>query len=421
MDKKITGQCWNTGRLCGNDAYSSSDPILNMGENHMPKAVKRGNGQWRVQIFEGYDQDGKRIYKSITAKTKKEAESAAAIWIAERDERKAAEEREKARASIPTLDEAMTKFIETCKSQNYSPSTIAGYMKIQRNSFPSIIDKKVDEITAMDVQMAMDNRAANHAPKTVQNDYAFLHSILLRYCPDLNLSGTILAKKRKRAKRVFKQAWAPDIIQYIRDNLRTDFYIYALFIICSGCRPSEIYSFVWGDLSARPIDTIDGGQHYQVGTIRIDSASVIGYDGEYHEKDPKTDAGYRVLTLDWSFFQELYRVRPRGNPDDKIVMMKPGNCSKYWKIVKEHLGLPDSMVFYDLRHYFVTQLNSAGATDEEMASAMGHTSARFTHDVYIELFEEDQRRVSRTMANSTARLFGSIKDDEKNTSSAATK
>lgn len=385
----------------------------------MPNAKKQASGKWRCLVFDGYDENGKRIYKSITEKTKREAETAAAIWIAERDDRKAAEERERARASIPTLDEAMTKFIETCKSQNYSPSTIAGYMKIQRNSFPSIIDKKVDEITSIDVQMAMDDRAAGHAPKTVQNDYAFLHSILRRYCPDLNLSGTILAKKKKRAKRVFKQAWAPDIIQFIRDNLRTDFYIYALFVICSGCRPSEIYSFVWDDLSARPIDMIDGG--HQVGTIRIDSASVAGYDGDYHEKDPKTDAGYRTLTLDWSFFKELYRVRPRGNPEDKIVEMKPGNCSRYWKKVKEHLGLPDSMVFYDLRHYFVTQLSYAGATDEEMASAMGHTSARFTHDVYIELFEEDQRKVSRTMADSTAKLFGAVNSDGKNNSKAASK
>lgn len=387
----------------------------------MPKAKKQASGSWRVQIFDGYTPEGKRIYKSITGKTKREVDSAAAIWIAEREQRKEAEERERARASIPTLDKAMTMFIDTCISQNYSPSTIAGYMKMQRNSFPSLIDKKIDEITPADVQMAMDARAADHSPKTVKNDYAFLHSILRRYCPDLNVSGTILAKKRKRAKRVFHQAWGPDIIKYIRDNFRVDFYIYALFIFCAGLRPSEIYSLTWDDLSIKPIDTIDGGQRYQVGTIRIDSASVRGYDGKYHEKDPKTDSGYRTLTLDWSFFRELYRVRPRGNPEDNVVTMKPGQCSRNWCKVRTQLGLPESMVFYDLRHYFVTQMSSAGASDEEMASAMGHTSAAFTHDVYIELFEEDRRRVSRTMANSTAKLFGAVNGDENHSSKTAAK
>ena len=84
----------------------------------MPKAKRLPSGSWRVQIFEGYDENGKRIYKSITASTKKEANSLAAIWIAEREQRKEAEERERARASIPTLDQAMTMFIDTCISQN---------------------------------------------------------------------------------------------------------------------------------------------------------------------------------------------------------------------------------------------------------------------------------------------------------------
>ena len=387
----------------------------------MPKAVRRGNGQWRVQIFEGYDQDGKRIYKSITAKTKKEAEGAAAIWIAERGERKAAEEREKARASIPTLDEAMTMYINTCTAQGYSPATIGTYMKIQRNSFPDLINKKIDEITAADVQLAIDTRAAGRAPKTVKNDYTLIHAVLTRYRPDLNLSGTILAKNRKRAKRVFRQSWAVDIIQYIRDNFRTDFYIYTIFIICGGCRPSEIYSLTWDDLSYKPISAIDAGTTYCVGTIRIDSAAVRGADGLYHEKDPKTDAGYRTLTLSWSFFEELYRIRPRGKPEDRIVTMKPGKCSKYWCQAREKMGLPKTMRFYDLRHYFATQMSSSGASDEELAAAMGHATAQVTHDVYIEMFEEDKRRVSRTMANSTAKIFSAIKDDENNSSFASAK
>ena len=379
----------------------------------MPKAKKQASGNWRCQIFDGYNAEGKRIYKSITARTKREAESSAAIWIAERDIRREAEEREKARAAIPTLDEAMTSFIETCRAQGYSPATLGGYLKIQRNSFAALADKKIDEITAADVQRAVDARAAGHSPKTVRNDYAFLHAVLKRYNPDLNLAGIILAKNRKKAKRVFCQSWAADILKYIRDNQRMDFYIYTLFIVCAGCRPSEIYSLTWGDLSIRPMIRLDAdGTQYRVGQICIDSAAVRGPDGQYHEKDPKTEAGNRVQTLDWSFFAELYRIRRRGADDDRIVSMKPGKCSKYWQTVREHLGLPDSMRFYDLRHYYATQMSSAGASDEELAAAMGHTTAAMTHDVYIEIFEEDRRRVSRAMAASTARLFGSLGEDD---------
>ena len=68
----------------------------------MPKAKKQASGSWRVQIFDGYTPEGKRIYKSITGKTKREVDSAAAIWIAEREQRKEAEERERAREGSPS-------------------------------------------------------------------------------------------------------------------------------------------------------------------------------------------------------------------------------------------------------------------------------------------------------------------------------
>lgn len=372
----------------------------------MPKATKTASGKWRCQVFDGYTAEGKRIYKSITAKSKREAESAAALWIAEKEARREAEERDRARAAIPTLDEAIDSFIETCRAQNYSPATISGYLKIQRNSFPGLIDKKIDEITAGDIQMAVDARAADHSAKTVRNDYALIHAVLRRYRPDLSLTGIVLAKKRKQAKRVFSQAWAPEIIRWTKENLRTDFYIYTLFIICAGCRPSETYSLKWGDLSARPLIRLDSdGKQYRVGEITIDSAAVRGDDGEYHEKDPKTEAGTRTLTVDWSFFGELYHIVKRGADDDRILKMKPGSCPKYWAKMREHLGLPQTMRFYDLRHYYATQLSSAGASDEELAAAMGHTTAAMTHDVYIEIFEEDRRRVNRTVAAATANLF----------------
>ena len=49
----------------------------------------------------------------------------------------------------------MTRFIDTCRAQGYSPATVCGYLKIQRVSFPALLDKKIDEITAADVQKSL--------------------------------------------------------------------------------------------------------------------------------------------------------------------------------------------------------------------------------------------------------------------------
>ena len=48
----------------------------------MATAKKLPSGNWRVQVFVGVDENKKRIYKSFTAPTKKQAEYAALPWFA---------------------------------------------------------------------------------------------------------------------------------------------------------------------------------------------------------------------------------------------------------------------------------------------------------------------------------------------------
>ena len=71
----------------------------------MAKAKKLPSGSWRVNQYVGKDENGKRIYKSFTASTKKEAEFIAAEYVM------------KARHSkVPqniTLGEAMERYIES--------------------------------------------------------------------------------------------------------------------------------------------------------------------------------------------------------------------------------------------------------------------------------------------------------------------
>ena len=381
----------------------------------MPQATKLPSGKWRAQVYLGKDENGKRLYKSFTAGKKAEAESLAYLWSTSAKARKNEEEAERAREKLPTLGEACDWYIDTCRAQGYSPSTIPTYIKIRKTSFPDIIDAKICDITAADIQNAINKRSAKCSPKTVKNDFGFIRSVLRRYRPELALSGIILAKKRKKKKRVFKASWAEDILRYIRANCRTDFYIYATFIVSVGLRPSETYSLTWGDLSPAPIDVIGaGGDTYQVGNILIDSACVMGEDGNYYEKDPKTDAGLRTQQIDWAFFEDLYSVRPRGSAGSRLTEMKPNKCSKYWADVKKALDLPDDMRFYDLRHFYATSVKSSGATEQELAAAMGHSTPVFSNDVYVEIFEEDQRAVNRAMAKRTNQLYENIADGDAN-------
>lgn len=100
----------------------------------MAKAKKLPSGNWRVQVFAGTDSNGKRIMKSFTAETKKEAEFLAAQFTA----------RHKEPVSEMTVGKAIDKYIES-KSNILSPTTISGYKKIRRNNLQGIYGHTAQE------------------------------------------------------------------------------------------------------------------------------------------------------------------------------------------------------------------------------------------------------------------------------------
>ena len=87
----------------------------------MAKAKKLPSGNWRVQVFDYKDADGKRHYRSFTGATRREAEFMAAEWNATRPDQ------ENTFESF-TLNDAVAKYIDMKRSV-LSPSTIREYVR----------------------------------------------------------------------------------------------------------------------------------------------------------------------------------------------------------------------------------------------------------------------------------------------------
>ena len=344
----------------------------------MATAKKLPSGRWRVQTFD----HGQR--HSFTADTKKEAERLAAIGIAE--------DRDKAKRGM-TLAEALAGYIETCKAQGYSPSTIREYTARSRNSYPVIAAKRLDRLTVQDVQAQLDSRInAGKSAKTVRNDWFLLRAVLTFYAPSLDLRRIRIARRQKREKLLFRESWAADILRIARATWgEDDYYLYCLFTIFAGLRPSESYALRWPDISSTAMIGLDG---IRSGTISVHAAEVRGVDG-YIRKPPKTAAGNRLLTVPWAMIEEIQRVKPRkGN---RILDMKPSVINWRWIRTKKLLGLPEDMRFYDLRHFYATAVANSGASEEELAARMGHSTSAFSHQVYVELFEDRQAAVNAAL------------------------
>lgn len=77
-----------------------------------------------------------------------------------------------------TLTRAIDKYIAS-KDAVLSPSTIAGYRRIQRNRFPSLMDKQVGAITASLAQSAVNEELkSGKSPKTVLNAWGFVNTVI---------------------------------------------------------------------------------------------------------------------------------------------------------------------------------------------------------------------------------------------------
>ncbi len=358
----------------------------------MANAKKLSSGNWRIRIFLGTDKSGHKCYKSFTAPTKKQAEREATQWQLAHEKDKDDNNKQKEL----TVEEAMDSFLDTCRSQGYSPSTICAYLSIRNKSFPELLPLEVSEVTAHQIQQIINAHMMSKKIKTVRNEYYFLKKVMFIYAPDLDLRRIIIARKPKPKKRTFDESLPDHVLVLAREDV--DFYLYCNFVLSASLRPSETFALTWGDISKEPITIECDGSLTQYGRISITKASVYSENREYVLKDTKTAAGNRVNYVDWSFFEDLYSLKPRGKDDEQILSLKPNQIGYRWNKLKKRANLPENFVFYDLRHYFATDLAYSGASEEEIRETMGHSSITVTHDHYIEMFKKNKIRSNEKMA-----------------------
>lgn len=238
------------------------------------KAKKLASGSWNVQVFVGLDQDGKRIRKSFTAPTKKEAEYLAASFKAHH--------KEVARDSTAmTLYEAIDKYIEF-KGATLSPSTVRGYKNIQKNTFKSIMNIKINKLTVNKIQSAINAEIGDKKTKTLQNQIGLVKSVLKMYAPSLNLNGIALPQKEKFEAQQLTMKQVVVLLQAIqKDTCAIPLYL----AICGGLRASEIIGLTWGNYNI------------EKQTISIKNAVVPDEENRLVKKGTKTTDSTRTFEI----------------------------------------------------------------------------------------------------------------------------
>lgn len=327
----------------------------------MAKAKKLPSGNWRCQVYDYTDGNGKRHYESFTANTKREAEHLAAEY--------ANTKKERIKTSVK-FSEAMKNFI-SAKENVFSQSTICSYRYMERifsKGYPKLCQTDVFKITQEQLQIVVNDQAAHFAPKTVRNRYGFISSVIKMYIPDMHMNISLPQKTRPEIHIPTDE----DIKRLIKAVEGTELEIPVMLVAFATMREGEI--------CALTIDDLDGN------VVHVNKSKVRTFDGEFIDKAPKTYSSDRFIEIP-QFLAE--KIRERGY----ITTYKPNSIMNALIKVLDQNGI-ERFRFHDLRHYSASVLHAIGIPDAYIMQRGGWNTDTVLKSVYRHSMDDRQREMN---------------------------
>jgi integrase len=316
----------------------------------MAKAVKQGD-KWVCRAYNGTLGTQKRFYGS----TKKEAERKAAIWAGETGED---------RNARLTLQKAAEAFLEE-RSRVLSPNTIRGYTGVL-NVLGDIKAKKLKDLTDKTLQAWVNDLAKTVSPKTVQNRYGFVTTVIRSVYPERAFRVRLPEVQLKKITMPSQEE-----INRLLDAVEgTPLEIPVLLAIFVPMRRGEI--------SALTAEDIDGD------TIHVRQAIAKGANGALSTKAPKTRAGDRYVRVPHFIIEKLPQ-------EGKVTDLTPDAITRRFERLTKEIGFP--YTFHQLRHWSGSFLHRAGLSEQEIKDRAGWESSRIFRDVYRHALAEKDRAV----------------------------
>lgn len=156
------------------------------------KVRKLPSGNFRAVVAAGYDENGKRIYKSFTA---------AEEWQVLKMAHDFKEHSEEILRKDVTVSKAMAAYIDS-RANVIEPTTLRSYRQIAMHCFKCIHDTKLSALRAIDIQRAINIESARVSPKYVKNAYGLLKSVLKMHEVTINLNSIRLPRLIKKEKEL---------------------------------------------------------------------------------------------------------------------------------------------------------------------------------------------------------------------------
>lgn len=329
----------------------------------MATARKLPSGSWRVQQFID-TVNGKRIYKSFTANTKKEAEYDAAEYVKNY-------RRMQSPAQL-TVGEAMDRYTEN-KSAILSPETIRGYKKIRKNTLQGIINTRLSDLSQSAIQTAVNEDAKRLSPKSIRNAHGLLSSVIAEFYPDFNLN----TKLPQKVKTTISVPHTDVVHAMLEGGKETLVGTIVLLGAVLGLRRSEMCALTWADIDIK-------GK-----LLTINKAIVQNDKKEWVLKNPKSYAGSRTVSMP-EMAVDYLQTAPRTS--DRVVPITPCAASnRFRRFAKKH---GTSTRLHDLRHYNASIMLALGVPDKYAMERLGHATPHMLKNVYQHTLSDKQAEIA---------------------------
>ncbi len=332
----------------------------------VPEPKKLNSGSWFIQLrLNG-------VSVPVTAPTPQECRNTAQLIKAEYKAGK-----RQISANNPTLTKAIDAYIEKRKN-TLSPSTIAGYRRIQNNRFKDYMGKKLSDLT--DLQTMCDQEAKLCSPRTLKNSFRLVQSVLKE--------NGIAAKSVTMPVMVPKQRQflEPDQVKTLVSSVKGTHSELPVLFALHSLRRSEILALDWKNIDLKKK------------RFKVSGAVVEDENGKYiNKKENKNTSSTRTLPIMIPELEDALKAVPEDKRTGRLFTCIPDTLTDMVNSACLKAGLP-TVGAHGLRHTFASLAYHLGMSELETMELGGWSDTNTMHRIYTHLASEDRKKAENKMA-----------------------
>lgn len=392
---------------------------------------RRPNGTYEIKVSCGYGVDGKqrnqyKSYKPEPGMTKRQIEKEVqrqAILFEEDCKRGHIT----AAVKFETFAE---QWFEEYAKVNLRPTSYARMKQLTKRVYPAIGHKRLDKITARDIQkfitdMLTNGRNLNNGKplsrKTAVHHLSFISDVF-SYAVRMgmlcdNPCRRVFVPKQEQEE---KQIYTIEQVKILYENLKSEpmkYQVYLLLSIYSGYRRSEMLGLEWKDID------------FEHDLIHVRRTSQYTSEKGIYTDTTKTRKTKRVSKMPASIMNLLRQFKADQNEEarrlgtkwedyDRLFTkwngapMNPQTPFEWLKGYCERIGIPFRNI-HSLRHLHASLLIFEGVDVVAVSEDMGHSVVGTTLNLYSHMFQEAKARNCDAISNALSFTNEANTEEEK--------